>query len=81
VSLCKRGLIERRVFRDGRRRYGLFITPAGTRCLDEVSRVHDEHQAELLGAFDEQEQEVLGSLLGRLAQGTSARRTDASRRN
>ena len=74
AALCARGLMERRVFTDRRRRYGLYITPAGTRCLDDVSRVCDEHQADLLGAFSEQEQQVLGDLLERLARRRRAAR-------
>jgi DNA-binding MarR family transcriptional regulator len=71
AALCRRGLIERRVYRDRRRRYGLFITSDGTALLDAVSHVRDAHQAELFGALSEQEQEVLERLLERLAHGAS----------
>jgi len=66
--LEKRSLIERRANAEDRRQYSLHITERGNTLMQDLRRVAHEHQEQLLSALAEQERELLGDLLRRIAQ-------------
>jgi len=67
-DLEQRGLAERRRDPVDRRAYTLYLTPAGRELLNELERVADESDVELLSALDASERSQLISLLQRVAE-------------
>jgi DNA-binding MarR family transcriptional regulator len=67
-DLEHRGLAERRRDPVDRRAYTLYLTPQGRDVLADLQREAEEHEAELLTAFDASERSQLISLLQRLAE-------------
>jgi DNA-binding MarR family transcriptional regulator len=63
-----RGLVERRASPTDRRTHALYLTEAGHRALEEITRVAREHQEALCAALDRAELEQLAGLLTRIAE-------------
>lgn len=66
-TLEARGLVERRQHDTDRRRHALHLTAAGDALATEVGRIARAHQAALLQALSDEEQDVLAALLQRIA--------------
>ncbi|HLZ97543.1 MAG TPA: MarR family winged helix-turn-helix transcriptional regulator [Steroidobacteraceae bacterium] len=66
-ELQDKGLIERRVQAQDRRRHALQITEAGRKMNDALGAAARNHQAALLEALTEEERAQLASLLQRVA--------------
>jgi DNA-binding MarR family transcriptional regulator len=66
-DLEARGLIERRENAEDRRRYALHLTEKGRSTLAAIGRIGREHQRVLLAALSADEQQMLASLLQRVA--------------
>ena len=66
-DLERRGLAERRRDPLDRRAYTLYLTPSGREMLAELEGAADEDEAELLSALDASERSQLVSLLQRVA--------------
>ncbi len=67
-DLEQRGLAERRRDPVDRRAYTLYLTPAGSGLLEDLERMADERDVELLSALDASERSQLISLLQRVAE-------------
>jgi DNA-binding MarR family transcriptional regulator len=67
-DLERRGLAQRRRDPSDRRAYTLYLTPPGRAVLDDLQRIAEEHEAELLTALDAAERAHLISLLQRVAE-------------
>jgi DNA-binding MarR family transcriptional regulator len=67
-DLEQRGLAERRRDPVDRRAYTLYLTPAGRDLLDNLERIADERDVELLSALKASERSQLNSLLQRVAE-------------
>jgi DNA-binding MarR family transcriptional regulator len=67
-DLERRGLAQRRRDPSDRRAYTLYLTPAGRAVLDDLQRMAEEHEAELLTALDAPERAQLISLMQRVAE-------------
>jgi DNA-binding MarR family transcriptional regulator len=65
-SLEARGLVRRRPHPEDRRMQLVELTGAGAELLERVKREHAAGQRQLLGCFDEREQETLTRLLAKL---------------
>jgi DNA-binding MarR family transcriptional regulator len=61
-------LVERRRNTADRRHYALFLTDAGQELLQAVGQVSREHGDDFLAPLDADEREILGRLLGKLAE-------------
>lgn len=62
-----RGLIERRMNRDDRRRHAVYLTNEGRATLRKIGELSRGHQRTLFTALSEEEQEQLAALLQRVA--------------
>lgn len=67
-ELEKQRLIERRPSETDRRFYALYLTTEGEAALETIGRVAREHQRSLLESLSAGEQEILATLLGRVAE-------------
>ena len=67
-ELQERGLIERRADTGDRRVYALHRTAAGQRMMEQISRIAREHDAVICAALTQDEKELLGLLLSRIAE-------------
>lgn len=67
-DLERRGLALRRRDPSDRRAYTLYLTPPGRAVLDDLQRIAEEHEAELLTALDAPERSQFISLLQRVAE-------------
>jgi DNA-binding MarR family transcriptional regulator len=67
-ELEHRGLAERRRDPSDRRAYALYLTPAGRALLADLTRIAEEHEAELLTGLDASGRSQLVSLLQRVAE-------------
>ena len=66
-NLEKRGLVERRPNPDDRRLYSLHLTGGGGEALGKIGKLAREHQETLLAALNQEERQMLGGLLLRVA--------------
>lgn len=67
-ELEERRLIERRPSETDRRLYELYLTKEGEAALETIGRVAREHQRSLFETLSAEEQEVLATLLARVAE-------------
>jgi DNA-binding MarR family transcriptional regulator len=67
-DLEEKGLIERQLDHDDRRRFNIRLTEAGRGKVRDHARQHMQFVATLFAVFDSDELDTLGSLLGRLNQ-------------
>jgi len=63
----RRGLAERRPRPDDRRAYAVHLTERGRQILEEARELAEDVEEQILAPFDEEEREVLRSLLRRAA--------------
>ena len=61
------GLVERRASASDRRVVALHLTARGTRTLEQIGRVAQEHRADLCAALTERERASLARLLAKIA--------------
>lgn len=66
-NLEKRGFVERRPNQDDRRLYSLHLTTDGEGTLGKIGKIAREHQEALLAALNDEERQLVGSLLLRIA--------------
>jgi DNA-binding MarR family transcriptional regulator len=66
-QLEERGMVERRADPADRRSYALYLTDQGRDTLKTIGRLARDHQEALLISLTPDERDLLGSLLGRVA--------------
>jgi DNA-binding MarR family transcriptional regulator len=66
-ELERKGLVERKSNPDDRRQYSLHLTEKGTKTLEEIGHVAQQHQEALCAALTLEEREKLAELLRKIA--------------
>ena len=66
-ELEKRELLERRDSPEDRRVYALHLTGKGTKVFEAIGKIAREHDDAICAALNSEEREMLGALLGRIA--------------
>jgi DNA-binding MarR family transcriptional regulator len=62
------GLIERRAHTTDRRTYALHLTANGKKALQAIGRIARQHEEAVCAALNENERQILASLLSRIAE-------------
>ena len=66
-ELERKGLVERKSNPDDRRQYSLHLTEKGTKTLEEIGHVAQQHQEALCAALTLEERDKLAELLRKIA--------------
>lgn len=66
-ELERKGLVERKSNPDDRRQYSLHLTEKGTKTLEEIGHVAQQHQEALCAALSLEERDKLAELLRKIA--------------